>query len=219
MSSHLGCKQNATLTSMCITYPTYCAIALCTTCYVQERPHQKLYSIQSVPVPDLKCHGWWTTMVVSWQRPFPWTLLLESNHINLTINHSLSYFTTCYLDECLWIDLVLSFLQFFTMSWHISDSWRQPLLQAWFLQLRSIDATSRLRLDYLLYELCVQKSKTELNLPLAQEVTTMVNHWFVMTVWVSHQSVMDWQDGRTSTRWARILATAKNVLVATPYIR
>jgi hypothetical protein len=33
-------------------------------------------------------------------------------------------YKTCYLDKCLQIDLVLSFLQFFTMPWNISDSWR-----------------------------------------------------------------------------------------------
>jgi hypothetical protein len=77
--------------------------------------------------------------------PFPWTLLLQSNHINLTINHSLSYLqpTRMKIGELTFI------LSVFTTLSAISDSWQQLLLRAPFLQLYDTDITSRLILDYL----------------------------------------------------------------------
>jgi hypothetical protein len=81
---------------------------------------------------------------VLWQRPFPWTLLLQSNHINLTINQSLSYLWPSWMRISKWI----LFYRIFTMLLTISDSWQRLLLQALFLQLNYIDITSRLILEY-----------------------------------------------------------------------
>ena len=82
---------------------------------------------------------------VSWRWPLPWRLLLQSNHINLTINHSLSYWRPIET-KVYELSLFYRFYGFLTMSSRDFDSWRRLLPRGLFLQLNDIDITSRLRL-------------------------------------------------------------------------
>jgi hypothetical protein len=80
------------------------------------------------------------------RRLFPWTLLLQSNYINLTINHSLSYLQLTWMKIS---ELTLCYRLFTTLS-AISDSWVTiPSTSPFSPKLNNIDITSRLILDCL----------------------------------------------------------------------